>query len=71
MYMKKIISLFITVIALNASAAVRQNPYTGLWEGNICANQYGWTWANWAPIGSLCIIQLPNGQLTQGLIVNG
>lgn len=63
--------LLITAAASYTHAAVRFNPYTNMWEGNVCANQYGWTYvAQYQPIGSLCTIVLPTGVATQGVIVN-
>lgn len=63
------------IVALLCSAslaygAVRFNPYTNYWEGNICANQYGWTYVPFQPIGSFCVIYMPNGQRMQGVIQN-
>lgn len=54
----------------SALAAVRFNPQTGLWEGNICASPYAWTYVPFQPIGTLCVIRLPNGAVIQGMIIN-
>ena len=53
-----------------ASSAVRFTPYPNHWEGNICANQYAWTYVPFQPIGSFCIIVMSTGQRMQGVIVN-
>ena len=65
--------LLATLLLLSATVAhgaTRYNPFTGFWEGNICASPYGWTWNAWQPIGSMCTIRLPNGVLIQGIIAN-
>lgn len=62
-----------TLLALSttlAHSAVRFNPYTNLWEGNVCANQYGWTYVQFQPIGSFCAFRMPAGTVVQGVILN-
>lgn len=68
--MYRYLLVLLIILAMPAYAETRFNPYTGLWEGNICANQFGWTWYQWQPIGSICMIRLPNGFVSQGVIVN-
>ena len=59
-----------TLFSLNADSAVRYNPLTRLWEGNVCMTQWGWSWYAWQPIGSYCTIRMPNGQFVTGFISN-
>jgi len=54
----------------SAYSALRWNPNLRAFEGNICANQYVWTYVPWQPIGTFCTIRLPNGFLQQGIIIN-
>lgn len=71
--MRKFIRPLIVALLFTASlsyGAVRFNPYTNHWEGNICANQYAWTYVQFQPIGSFCFIFMPNGQRMQGVILN-
>lgn len=66
-----IFAISLTLISVAESqAAVRFNPQTGLWEGNICASPYAWTYVPFQPIGTLCIIRMPNGHIVQGMIIN-
>lgn len=71
---KHAVFLVVTVFALLFStavlSAVRYNPITGFWEGNICLTQWGWAWYKWQPIGSYCTIRMPNGQFVTGIIAN-
>lgn len=41
-----------------------------IYEGNICMNNIGWQVVNWQPLGSICYVRLPNGQVMQGIIIN-
>lgn len=63
-----LIVLFLSIE--QAHSAVRYNPYTGFWEGNICMNSLGWAFVPWQPIGSLCMFQHPSGRVYQGVIIN-
>lgn len=38
-----------------ANAAVWQDPFSGLYLGNICQSQLGWQIVSPAPIGSSCV----------------
>lgn len=60
----------LTVSSSVLHADVRINSQTRTWEGNICANNYGWTYVNWQPIGALCQFRLPNGMVVSGIIIN-
>ena len=64
------VTVLIFAAVSESQAAVRFNPQTGLWEGNICANPYAWTYVPFQPIGTLCVIRLPNGFVQQGMIIN-
>lgn len=68
--MRVILAVFLLFFTLSAHSAVRWNPQTGLWEGNICASPYAWTYVPFQPIGTLCIIRMPNGHIIQGMIIN-
>jgi hypothetical protein len=68
--LKLLFAALIISLSTVSYSAVRFNYNTGFWEGNICANNYAWTYVPWQPIGSFCFIRYPNGQLAQGIIVN-
>lgn len=69
--MKRLIAvLFLGLFASTADSAVRWNPNTRMWEGNICMNNYGWQTVNWQPLGSMCMMSLPGLGATQGVIIN-
>lgn len=65
-----IITVLLALAPLTAESAVRFNPVTGYWEGNICANQLAWTWIPWQPVGTFCVLRLANGQRVQGIVLN-
>lgn len=65
-----ILTSILAILPLSAHSMVRFNPYTGLWEGNVCANQAGWTYINFQPIGSFCSFRLANGYIIRGVIIN-
>lgn len=68
--MKAFILFLLLTFSTISEAAVRWNPHLGVWEGNICMNNMGWQFVNWQPLGSLCYMRLPNGQIMQGIIIN-
>ncbi len=69
--MKYCLVLILSLLLIKPlNAAVKFNPMSGLWEGNICMNNIAWQFVNWQPLGSLCWIQLPGRPPTQGIIVN-
>ena len=57
------------VCSFPSFAAVRWNPYMGLWEGNICMNNAGWQVVAWQPVGSICTM-FWGGMPLRGVIVN-
>ena len=67
--MIKVLILSFFLFSGIASADVRYNPYTGYWEGNVCANYAGWSYVPFQPVGSICQIVLPYG-IAQGQIIN-
>jgi len=69
-YMKTVIFLILLIAGFNADAAVRWNPTTRIWEGNVCMNSVGWQIVNWQPVGSICMIQFPGRPPMQGIIIN-
>ena len=68
--MKAFILLILLLLSFSVESAVRYNPQTRTWEGNICMNNTVWQVVNWQPLGSLCIIQLPGHPRMQGIIIN-
>ena len=58
------------MLSFTANSAVRWNPMLRIYEGNICMNNIGWQVVNWQPLGSICYVRLPNGQVMQGIIIN-
>ena len=68
--MKIKVLLFLLLISSTCESAIRFNPMTNFWEGNVCANMNTWTYVNFQPIGSFCQIFLPNGMIVPGQIVN-
>jgi len=58
------------MLSFTANSAVRWNPMLRIYEGNICMNNIGWQVVPWLPLGSICYMQLPNGQVLQGIIIN-
>jgi hypothetical protein len=68
--MKYIISILLLALAIPTNAAVRFNPQTKMWEGNICMNNIGWQFVDWRPIGSLCWVHMPGRPPMQGIIIN-
>jgi hypothetical protein len=68
--MKSLIIFLLLTFATVSNAEVRWNPVLRIWEGNICMNNIGWQVVNWQPLGSLCYMRLPNGQIMQGIIIN-
>lgn len=68
--MKKLLALLLIFTSISAFSAVRYNSFTKMWEGNVCANQMGWNFTNWQPIGSMCTIRFNNGSSALGIIIN-
>ncbi len=68
--MKYIIFILLVIVSFTANSAVRLNPQTKMWEGNICMNNIGWQIVNWQLLGSLCWIHMPGRPPMQGIIVN-
>lgn len=68
--MKTGILIALALLSATASSEVRVNHATRMWEGNVCANEHGWAYVLWQPLGSFCQLRLLNGQVTQGRIIN-
>lgn len=68
--MRIFLAIFLLFFTVCAHSLVRFNPQTRLWEGNICASPWAWTYVPFQPVGTLCVIRMPNGQLIQGQIIN-
>ncbi len=68
--MKYIAVILLLFLSVAVNAAVRYNPHLRIFEGNICMNNVGWQMVEWRPLGSICYMQLPNGQIMQGIIIN-
>lgn len=68
--MRIFLAIFLLFFTVSAQSAVRWNPHTRLWEGNICVNPWAWTYVPFQPVGTLCVIRMPNGAVTQGIIAN-
>ncbi len=62
--------ILLYVFAVSVNAAVRFNPYTNMWEGNICMNHAGWQIVNWQPLGTMCWLNVPGYGRMQGVIIN-
>ena len=68
--MKYIVFILLLLLSFAVNAAVRYNPQLRIFEGNICMNNMGWQVVQWQPLGSICYMRLPNGQIMQGIIIN-
>ena len=68
--MKYLAIILLLLISFTVNAAVRYNPHLRIYEGNICMNNIGWQIVQWQPLGSICYMRAPNGQMMQGIIIN-